>query len=204
MKKWVLAAVAAIGFTGSANAAVITLQSVTNTGVNNNTFTYQSTLGPDEGLRSGDRFIIYDFAGYIAGSISAGANANFVASTELTSAGGTVTPGFNDDAALTNLVFTYTGPNIRNQDGPFAPLDFNGLTARSTFSGTMNDAFFTLTTKNNPNGAAGGSNTPVFTLGQVSVPNAIPEPASWAMMLGGFGLLGAATRRRSRTVSVTA
>jgi hypothetical protein len=28
---------------------------------------------------------------------------------------------------------------------------------------------------------------------------AIPEPATWAMMLGGFGLLGAAARRRSRT-----
>jgi choice-of-anchor C domain-containing protein len=30
---------------------------------------------------------------------------------------------------------------------------------------------------------------------------AVPEPATWAMMLGGFGLLGAATRRRAgRTV----
>jgi hypothetical protein len=27
---------------------------------------------------------------------------------------------------------------------------------------------------------------------------AIPEPASWAMMIGGFGLVGAASRRRSR------
>ena len=28
---------------------------------------------------------------------------------------------------------------------------------------------------------------------------AVPEPASWALMLGGFGLLGAVTRRRHRT-----
>jgi choice-of-anchor C domain-containing protein len=28
---------------------------------------------------------------------------------------------------------------------------------------------------------------------------AVPEPASWAMMIGGFGLLGAALRRRERT-----
>ncbi|MFD1613350.1 PEPxxWA-CTERM sorting domain-containing protein [Sphingomonas tabacisoli] len=28
---------------------------------------------------------------------------------------------------------------------------------------------------------------------------AVPEPATWAMMLGGFGLLGAAARRRHRT-----
>jgi hypothetical protein len=32
----------------------------------------------------------------------------------------------------------------------------------------------------------------------------IPEPATWAMMVGGFGLLGAAARRRSHTTSVTA
>jgi hypothetical protein len=29
--------------------------------------------------------------------------------------------------------------------------------------------------------------------------SAVPEPATWAMMLGGFGLLGAASRRRRRT-----
>lgn len=27
----------------------------------------------------------------------------------------------------------------------------------------------------------------------------VPEPSAWALMLGGFGLLGAATRRRTRT-----
>jgi hypothetical protein len=204
MKKWVLAAAAVVGLVGSADAAVITLQSISVNGPNNNTFTYQSTLGPDEGLRSGDRFIIYDFAGYIAGSLSAGGNANFATSTELTSPGGTVTPGFNDDASITNLVFTYTGPDIRTSGGPFTPLDFNGLTARSTFSLTTSDAFFTLTTKNNPDGQPGGSGTPVFSLGQVSVPTAVPEPASWAMMLGGFGLLGGVMRRRGRMVSVTA
>lgn len=35
-------------------------------------------------------------------------------------------------------------------------------------------------------------------------PPAVPEPATWAMMLGGFGLLGAASRRRARTVRVAA
>ncbi len=33
---------------------------------------------------------------------------------------------------------------------------------------------------------------------------AVPEPATWAMMLGGFGLLGAAARRSSRAKSVLA
>ncbi|HEV2567238.1 PEPxxWA-CTERM sorting domain-containing protein [Sphingomonas sp.] len=197
-----LAAAAAIGLAGSANAAVITLQSVTNNGPNNNTFRYQGTLGPDEGLRSGDRLVIYDFAGYIAGSVFS-PSAQVVATTELTSSD-PVTPGFTDNPNLVNLVFTYVGPDFRNENGPFAPLDFNGLGARSTFSGLVADAFFTQTTKNNPNGLPGGSNTPVFTLGNVSVPNAIPEPATWAMMLGGFGLLGAAARRSNRRTVVSA
>lgn len=33
---------------------------------------------------------------------------------------------------------------------------------------------------------------------------AVPEPATWAMMLGGFGLLGAASRRASRAKTVLA
>ncbi len=33
---------------------------------------------------------------------------------------------------------------------------------------------------------------------------AVPEPASWALMIAGFGLTGAATRRRARVRSVTA
>jgi hypothetical protein len=37
-----------------------------------------------------------------------------------------------------------------------------------------------------------------FTL-TISDVAAVPEPASWAMMIGGFGLLGAAARRRPRT-----
>jgi hypothetical protein len=31
----------------------------------------------------------------------------------------------------------------------------------------------------------------------------VPEPAAWAMMLGGFGLIGTAMRRRKQALSVT-
>jgi len=204
MKRWVLAAAAAVTFAVPASASVLTLSGVTNNGPGDFTWNYQGTLGPDEGVRSGDRLIIFDFAGYIDGSIFT-PSANVVGTVENTSAGAFVTPGFNDDPNITNLVFTYVGPDFRNEGGPFSPFDFNGLGARSQFSATTVDAFFTLTTKNNPDGVPGGSNTAIFTLGQVTVPTAaIPEPATWAMLLGGFGMLGAATRRRNRVARVFA
>ena len=200
MKKLLMSAIAAAALAAPASAGVLTLQSVTGNGPNDFTFSYQATLGPDEGLRAGDRFIIYDFAGYIAGSIFSN-SPNFTLSVENSSASGLVAPGFNDDAAITNLVFTYMGPDTRNSSGPFEPLDLPSIGARSAFSSTILDAFFTLTTKNNPQSEA---NRPVYTLGSISVPyNAIPEPSSWAMMIGGFGVLGAVARRR-RSTRVTA
>jgi hypothetical protein len=38
-------------------------------------------------------------------------------------------------------------------------------------------------------------------LDNVQVSGAVPEPASWALMLGGFGLVGGAMRSRKRSIS---
>ncbi|MBO9574743.1 MAG: PEPxxWA-CTERM sorting domain-containing protein [Sphingobium sp.] len=58
---------------------------------------------------------------------------------------------------------------------------------------------FTAVTSNN-NGAAVGS--PVYTLGTVGVAAQapVPEPAAWALMIGGFALGGAAMRQRRAAV----
>jgi hypothetical protein len=209
MKKWVFAGAAVVILAGPANAAVLTLESVRANGPSDFTFSYESTLGPDEGLRNGDQFVIFDFAGYIGGSVAT-ATPLFAASVEFTSPTALVTPAFADDANIANLVFTYVGADFRAQDGPFSAFNFNGLSARSTLGGLARDAFYTRTTKNNPDGARAESRTAVFTLGSVSVPdasnvpNAIPEPATWAMMLGGFGMLGGAMRRHRRVKHVLA
>ena len=201
MKKLALAALAAVGLAGTAQAGIVTLNSVT-PNASDFTFSYEATLGPDEGVRAGDRFVIFDFAGYVAGSIFS-ASANLLTSVENLSPSAIVTPGFTDDALLPNLVFTYTGPNSRTSTGPLASFTFPSIGARSIFGQTVVDAFFTLTTKNNPSRERG---RPIYTLGETRVPGGavVPEPATWAMLLGGFGMMGAAIRRRERMPRVTA
>lgn len=49
--------------------------------------------------------------------------------------------------------------------------------------------------------AIGGTDFQVGNKGQDVGPRAVPEPASWALMLGGFGLVGSALRRRRTAIS---
>ena len=46
--------------------------------------------------------------------------------------------------------------------------------------------------------AGPGLDNVILTADAITVPGAVPEPATWAMMIGGFGLIGASMRRRSR------
>lgn len=197
MKKWVVAAAAAACISaGAADAAVVTLQNVTPTG-DTFRFDYQLTLGPDEGLETGQSFYIFDFFGLVAGSVAA--SGSFSAASELTSTA-LRQPGQPDDASIANLVFTYTGPTIRADGGPLPPLDFGPFSATSTVGLTTSDSFTAYTVKNNPPATAG---TVTVQFGLVRVP-AVPEPASWAMMIGGFGLIGGTLRHRTRKASFAA
>lgn len=200
MKKVLVAALATIGLAAPASAAVVTLEGIT-TVSNGFQFSYQGTLGPDEGVSAtprpgttfGSRLVIFDFAGYVDGSIFT-PSMNVVGTVELTTnVGPFILPPNTDDPTIENLVFTYTGPDLRTTDGPFASLNFNGLGAVSIFSQTRRDAFTTFTIKNNPEDV---ENTLLVQLGQDLVPT-IPEPGTWAMMIGGFGIVGATMRRRS-------
>ena len=70
----------------------------------------------------------------------------------------------------------------------------------------VNDSFTaTATTETLSFLSAASPQTPPFALhvAMLSIPPAIPEPATWAMFLVGFGLLGAVARRR-RAHAVTA
>ena len=142
---------------------------------------------------NGSRLVIFDFAGYVPGSVTA-VNPNIVASVELTSSL-TPPPGADDNPTLFNLVFTWEGGPFQNTGGPFADTDFAGLSAASTFSNSTLDGFAAVAVTNN--GSAQGQ--PTFNDGFVGVPRVgVPEPAAWALMVLGFGGIGAALRSRRR------
>lgn len=111
---------------------------------------------------------------------------------------GGLAPGFSYD----NLFYPGGSPQTAT-DYPFHGgfLDIYGLVVTTTSGVSMN--FWS-------NGDFGGGATygAGFTdgadvldyVGDIAV-TAVPEPATWAMMIGGFGLIGASLRRRSTKVS---
>ena len=193
--KWEMAVSAAVlAISTSAQAAVTpTLQSVVNNG-SDFTFNYQGTLAGDAGLKNGSRLVIFDFAGYVPGSIFA-PSSSILTSTEMVTTGLLTAPGFVDDPTIPNLVFTWNGGNFHTSGGPYSDIDFNGIGARSFFSNLVLGVYAGKTVKNNGLGP-GGAGTNAYNTGYVSVPGSAPEPAAWALMILGFGVAGASLRRR--------
>lgn len=97
--------------------------------------------------------------------------------------GGTVTP------------FTLTSTNTG-----FFTRQFATVTIDYVATAALTNISFTLLSTNET--GIIGNNDPMIdgvVFEQIAVGNpGVPEPATWAMMLGGFGLMGAAARRRQR------
>ena len=104
---------------------------------------------------------------------------------------------YGDDPNVTDLVFTYHGPDFHTSGGPFTDIEIMGLTAESTFGGFTVDGFSSRAIKNTGIGTVG---TVAFNNGAVAVPVApgVPEPASWALLILGFGGIGGMVRMRRR------
>ena len=76
--------------------------------------------------------------------------------------------------------------------------------AYQTFSATPNSFVaglntLTFTVRNFANGS--GSNPTGLRVDATATAAVVPEPATWALFVGGFGVVGFATRRRARTVA---
>jgi len=136
---------------------------------------------------------------------------DFTTSSTLNAVGGYDILGISSDVsgdAITALVMNPGQPNMSTSlDGLWNFDNVYFLTALSldhwgalfmTASGTEYNLYSNSMTQFALDASVNGSFT-TTSLGTA----AVPEPASWAMMLGGFGLVGGAMRRRSNSTSVT-
>lgn len=202
MRKLLLAGAAVLAVSSAAHASIIpTLQSITPAGNGDYIYDYSGYLAGDQGVTAGSQLVIYDFAGYVPGSISAGGNPDIVATTQNSGPTLLMPPGSSDNPGVTNLVFTYEGPNYDTSGGPFGVTNFNNLTAESTYSGQTQGVFSAMAIKNT--GSLTGTTT--YNTGYVEVPApGVPEPATWALMILGVGMTGAAMRKKSSAASLAA
>jgi hypothetical protein len=98
----------------------------------------------------------------------------------------------------------------RGPNGIVLEADFFGMPNSMTgqvnglFEGEISTSYIFRTNARGFKAGTYGVSNASTTQGITFAPNAVPEPATWAMMLGGFGLLGAASRRSARAKSVLA
>ena len=76
---------------------------------------------------------------------------------------------------------------------------FSSLTSFTSAGGTFNAGLNTITFTVRNFALNGGNPTGLFV--NIAGTAAVPEPASWALMVAGLGLVGIATRRRTRTIA---
>ena len=103
-----------------------------------------------------------------------------------------------DDPCCSGLNFYVNGNLVANlANGYFGnPYNWQGSPLSGSFSIAVDSGDLLTFGAYSADGCCGPS---VTTISNFSAPGgAVPEPASWAMMVGGFGLIGGALRSRRR------
>lgn len=125
------------------------------------------------------------------------------------------TPGFLDLSSFNAIsvisfiwgsVDSYNTLDVIARDGVTVLASFTGADAAVNPNGNQSDpitnplAFLQITgaDQQNVGGLRFGATQNAFEFDNVAI--AVPEPATWAMMIAGFGLVGGAMRRRRSTV----
>jgi hypothetical protein len=98
---------------------------------------------------------------------------------------------FDDNPATPNILEGFASSQIFGTPGK--PFDASRVTISNT--GLLKVSFLDTT--------GSGNGSVVVTMG-APVQAPVPEPTTWAMMIGGFALAGAAARRRSKRLPLSA
>ena len=187
IKKAVAAVAVAAGMISSAQAGLLPTNVTTTPEAGNFRWTYAIVLPTDMKLQSGNYFTIYDFAGYVPGGESAPAG------WALTTSNTGTTPSQllpADDAAVTNLTWTYTGATQFGQTG------LGNFWAVSSLQNTAEDSFTALTNRASDGLADSNVTTTSVPTGSIIDPVGVPEPTTLA--LAGLGLPLVSLVRRMR------
>lgn len=164
-------------------------------------YNYSATLASDEALRTGAFFTLYDFVGFTGFGATP---VNFTATAQLV---GITAPKTlpTDSPTIMNVTFTYNGPDV-NYTGKLSERELGTFTVLGSGSTVILGDFTSYAFLNNgPTKGTGvstvGSNAVGVAGGGGGSPGGIvPEPATWAMMLVGMGLVGGSMRRRTTRV----
>jgi len=188
--KRMLAAVAVLPalWASSAPASVIvSLDSVTPEGGGIYEWIYRAALEPDQTLRTGDFFTVYDVGNFVSANFGANNPAQqglFNVTQQPT--GFDPPAGGPTDTSLPNFTVHYTGTNIV-PDPTTGEVTLGNLVIRSMVN-QRTDSFFTAQSANSVTGNV------ISNGGSVSVP--VPEPSSIAMLVAGLAAVGGLAFRR--------
>jgi hypothetical protein len=158
-------------------------------------YKYDVTVAGDQMITTGDYLTLYDFLGYVTGGTTP---AGWTQTSELVSAQPPLSG--TDNPLVSNVVFTYSGPTIGDNNGAAGPeVDLGDFFVQSTFSGLKSIKFHGSGTADlGPGNPDDGSQFDNFgnTRGPSTAPPIVPEPGTLAMLLPGLVPVSLALRRR--------
>ena len=157
-------------------------------------------------------FVTSDGAGYADYAwVNLGGDADLTLFTARTTPSGSTVPGFGMPAIAAGVTLNPSPVTIIGGAPNWSPVDFACYSTGCGYTGWI-EMTYTVTTAGTYNltfGVVNWADSAYQTglaydgavIGDTPIPNpGVPEPATWAMLIAGFGLVGATMRRR-RTVA---